>query len=221
MTSTPRNARSRTRKDPAERRAEILETAARLALERGLERVTMQLVAQELGVRPGLISHYFATIDALLCEAFTRAVTREREALLPGAGQESPEGQEGQEASPARQLSAFLRRIGRKDFADLGRLWLNARHLSRYRPTLREVLAEQEAVMRGVLTRVIEEGVRAGEFDTPDPEGACLVILVVIDGLGAYANDDSGYTHPALDDLLFTTAERELGAGPGVLVREG
>ncbi|WP_406209966.1 TetR/AcrR family transcriptional regulator [Kitasatospora sp. NBC_01560] len=206
MTSTPRVAR--TRKAPEERRTEILQTAARLALERGLERVTMQLVADELGVRPGLISHYFPSVDDLLCAAFAQAVTGERDALLPPAEAGLP---------PVRRLSLLLHRLGGADFTDLGRLWLNARHLSRYRPNLRRTVAEQEAVMRDTLTAVIEDGVRSGDFSPADPLGACLVILVTIDGLGSYANDESPFGHPALDTLVLTTAERELGLPAGTL----
>ncbi|MER5757870.1 TetR family transcriptional regulator [Streptomyces sp. NPDC002082] len=200
MTSTPRPAR--TRKTAEERRTEILRTAARLALERGLERVTMQLVADELGVRPGLISHYFPTVDDLLCEAFVRAVARERAALLP---------EEEAALPPTHRLSRLLHRLGGEEFTDLGRLWLNARHLARYRPTLQRAVAGQEAIMRDTLTAVIEDGVRNGEFATTDALGACVVILVAIDGLGSYVNDEPPFTHPALDTLVFTTAERELG----------
>ncbi|MEU3059385.1 TetR/AcrR family transcriptional regulator [Streptomyces subrutilus] len=206
MTSTPRPPR--TRKTAEERRTDILRTAARLALERGLERVTMQLVADELGVRPGLISHYFATVDDLLCEAFVRAVARERAALLP---------EEDAALPPARRLARLLHRLGGEEFTDLGRLWLNARHLARYRPNLRRAVAGQEAIMRATLTAVIEDGVRGGDFTTPDPLGACVVILVAIDGLGSYANDEPPFTHPALDALVFTTAERELGLPVGTL----
>ncbi|MET9949983.1 TetR family transcriptional regulator [Streptomyces sp. NPDC006339] len=208
MTSTPRS--TRIRKDPAERRAEILDTAARLALEQGLERVTMQLVAAELGVRPGLISHYFPAIDALLCEAFARAVTRERDALLPDADRELP---------PVRRMARFLDRIGDPGFANLGRLWLNARHLARYRPNLRRVVVEQEAVMREMLTALIEEGVRAGDFVTDDPAEACVVLLVTVDGLDSYSNTDDGAApcHPVLDTLVLRVAERELGLPHGAL----
>ncbi|MER8188638.1 TetR/AcrR family transcriptional regulator [Kitasatospora sp. NPDC094015] len=206
MTSTPQAAR--TRKSAEERRREILQAAARLSLERGLERTTMQQVADELGVRPGLIGHYFPSIDELLCEAFACAVTGERESLLPQADAV---------LAPTRRLGRLLHRLNGEDFVDFGRLWLNARHLSRYRPTLNAVVAEQEAIMRDALTAVIEDGVRTGEFTTPDPLGACLVILVAIDGLGTYANDTSPFTHPALDTLVFTTAERELGLPAGTL----
>ncbi|MFF0742948.1 TetR/AcrR family transcriptional regulator [Streptomyces sp. NPDC004111] len=206
MTSTPRAVR--TRKTAQERRTEILRTAARLALERGLERVTMQLVADELGVRPGLISHYFPAIDDLLCDAFACAVTRERDALHPEGDAELP---------PTRRLGRLLHRFRGEEFTDLGRLWLNARHLSRYRPKLRDVVAAQEAIMRDSVTALIEDGIRTGEFRTDDAFGVCLALLVTIDGLGAYANDDPAFTHPALDNLLFTTAERELGLAAGTL----
>ncbi|MFF0433701.1 TetR/AcrR family transcriptional regulator [Streptomyces sp. NPDC004327] len=209
MTSTPRG--TRIRKAPAERRAEILDAAARLALEHGLERVTMQQVAGELGVRPGLISHYFPTIDGLLCEAFARAVSRERAALLPAAEQEQ---------QPARRLARFLCRIDDPGFANLGRLWLNARHLARYRPTLRAVVAEQEADMRGILTALIEDGVRTGDFVTGDPLEACVVILVTIDGLDSYTNADEAAPHPVLDTLVWRVAERELGMARGSLRAE-
>ncbi|WP_017573180.1 TetR/AcrR family transcriptional regulator [Nocardiopsis halotolerans] len=197
----------RTRKDPAERRAEILGAAARLALDEGIERVTMKHVAAELGVRPGLISHYFASIDALHREAFEHAVASERSALF-----EAPE-----DASATDRLRAFLSRVDGPEFAELGRLWINGRHLARYRPGLREVVGEQEALMRAALTELVARGRHDGEFTTDDPERVCLVLLVVIDGLHASSNADPGFEHPALDGLAQSVAERELGLAPGTL----
>ena len=57
--STPARARKR----PEERRAEILDTAADIALREGLERITLRAVADQLGVRPGLSSHCCAAAD--------------------------------------------------------------------------------------------------------------------------------------------------------------
>ncbi|GGV23570.1 hypothetical protein GCM10010495_43910 [Kitasatospora herbaricolor] len=147
----------------------------------------------------------------LLQEAFALAVTREREALLPASGAPLP---------PLRRPSRLLNNFGGEEFVGLGRLWLNARHLSRYRPNLRQVVAEQEALTCDALPTVIEDGVRCGDFTTSDAPGACVVIPVAIDGLGAYANEEQPLTHPALDTLVFTTAERELGLAPGAL-RDG
>ncbi|GAA1107100.1 TetR/AcrR family transcriptional regulator [Nocardiopsis metallicus] len=197
----------RVRKAPEERRAEILDAAARLALDEGIERVTMKQVATELGVRPGLISHYFASIDALHCEAFEHAVTAEREALF-----EAPQG-----APALDRLREFLGRVAGERFAELGRLWINGRHLARYRGELRRVVDEQEARMRAGLTELITAGQHAGEFTAADPERVCLVLLVVIDGLHASANSDTRVEHPVLDGLVQSVAERELGLAPGTL----
>ena len=53
------------RKPPKERRAEIIEAAAGIALADGLERVTARRVAEALGVFPGLVNHYFGSADDL------------------------------------------------------------------------------------------------------------------------------------------------------------
>lgn len=88
MTSRPQA--TRIRKPPAERRAEIVRTAAAIALAEGLERITLRRIADELGVRPGLIGHYFPAADDLVSEAFTHAATDERESLLPPGEHELP-----------------------------------------------------------------------------------------------------------------------------------
>ncbi|MGA4538356.1 TetR family transcriptional regulator [Uniformispora flossi] len=206
MTSRPRPAR--TRKAPEERRAEILRTAARIGLEEGLERITLRRVADELGVRPGLVGHYFPAADLLVSEAFADAAARERAALLPADEESLP---------PADRLARYLARLTDGEYLDLSRLWLNARHLSRFKEHLRAAVAAEEAVNRTVLTDLIAEGVRAGEFTTDDPAGATLHILITVDGLGAYANDEGQVDHPVLDDMALTTAERVLGLPKGTL----
>ncbi|WP_406115429.1 TetR/AcrR family transcriptional regulator [Kitasatospora purpeofusca] len=234
MTSRPQAAR--TRKPPGERRAEILHTAARIALDEGLERITLRRVADELGVRPGLIGHYFPAADDLVSEAFAHAAAQERDVLLPPGANEA-------DRSPTARLAGFLVRLTGSDCLDLSRLWLNARHLSRFKPGLRATVREQESLTRSALTGLVEDGVRRGEFRTGDPLGATLHILVTVDGLGAYANDHTDHTdgtdaatdadssdssdssdskgddvdHPALQDLALTVAEHRLGLTPGLL----
>ncbi|MFF7245881.1 TetR/AcrR family transcriptional regulator [Embleya sp. NPDC008237] len=206
MTSSP--PVPRVRKMPEERRAEIVHTAARIALEEGLERITLRRVADELGVRPGLIGHYFPAADDLVSEAFTHAATKERGSLLPDA-----------EAglAPIDRLARFLTRLTDGEYVDLGRLWLNARHVSRFKPGLRAAVRGQEELTRDALTALVDEGVRAGEFTTDDPLAVALHILVNVDGLGAYSNDDTPFDHPALHDMAIATAERLLRLPGGTL----
>ena len=71
VTSRP-NATAR-RKPAGERLAEIIETSGAIAVAEGLDRVTAKRVAAELGVFPGLVSHYFATADELVATAFAHA----------------------------------------------------------------------------------------------------------------------------------------------------
>lgn len=60
-------------------------------------------------------------------------------------------------------------------------------------------------------------GVRAGEFTTDDTVRAALHILITVDGLGAYANDDAPQDGPDYGDAAIETAEVRLGLAPGTL----
>ncbi|MFF8609651.1 TetR/AcrR family transcriptional regulator [Streptomyces sp. NPDC015346] len=206
MTSRPQP--KRTRKLPEERRAEIVETAARIALAEGLEVITLRRVAEELGVRPGLISHYFPVADNLVSEAFTSATAKERDSLLPPHERELP---------PVDRLARFLVRLADGDYRDLSRLWLNARHLSRFKDSLRLAVRTQESATRTALVSLIADGVEAGEFTTDDPHEAALHVLITVDGLGSYANDDAPMDGPDVRDVAIETAEIRLGLAPGTL----
>ncbi|MER6806434.1 MULTISPECIES: TetR/AcrR family transcriptional regulator [Streptomyces] len=199
----------RIRMSPAARRAEIVAAAAAVALAEGLECITLRRVAEELGVRPGLISHYFPAVEDLVAEAYGSAAAAELDDLLPAdrAG-----------ATPTECLARFLARTSGEEYDDISRLWLNARHLSRYRPALRDRVAAQEAAWRERLEAVLRDGVERGEFRTGDPMVTAMQILVVLDGLGMLVN--SADTHddpPAVRRMPVTLAERELGLPPGTL----
>ncbi|MGV9689809.1 TetR/AcrR family transcriptional regulator [Streptomyces sp. NPDC003444] len=200
--------RKRIRKTPEARRAEIVETAARVALTEGLECVTLRRIAEELAVRPGLISHYFPSAEDLVAEAFAVASTGELDSLLPA---ERPHG------TPVQYLARYFALSAGEAYDDISRLWINARHLSRYRPVLRDRVAVQERASDDRLEGLIREGVERGEFRTDDPRTTAIQILVVLDGLGAHANTDRGNHPEAVTRMAVTTAERELGLTAGTL----
>ena len=200
--------RKRIRKSPDARRAEIVEAATGVALTEGLECVTLRRVADELDVRPGLISHYFPSVEDLVAEAFGSAASAELDRLVPV----DPAG-----ATPTRQLADFFGHTSGSAYDAISRLWINARHLSRYRDVLRDRVAEQEAAWRGRLEGVIARGVEREEFRTPDPYVTTIQILVVLDGLGAHANTDTSNRPEAVTRMAITTAERELGLPAGTL----
>ncbi|MDQ0847039.1 hypothetical protein QFZ68_006719 [Streptomyces sp. V1I6] len=120
-------------------------------------------------------------------------------------------------ATPTQHLARFFARATGPAYDDISRLWLNARHLSRYRPALRERVAVQEAAWRDRLGGLIRDGVEQGEFRTADPAVTAIQILVVIDGLGVHANSGTGGRPPAVAGMAVTTAERELCLPAGAL----
>ncbi|MFF5636326.1 TetR/AcrR family transcriptional regulator [Streptomyces sp. NPDC012825] len=202
--------RKRVRKTPEARRAEIVEAAARVALTEGLECVTLRRIAEELAVRPGLISHYFPSAEELVAEAFAVASTGELDSLLPA---ERPHG------TPAQYLARYFALSAGEAYDDISRLWINARHLSRYRPVLRDRVAEQERASDDRLEGLVREGVERGEFRTDDPRATAIQILVVLDGLGAHANTDRTDRPEVVTRMAVSTAERELGLAAGTLTR--
>lgn len=203
MTSSTTSARSRKR--PEERREEILSNAAAIALDEGLERITLRAVAERLAVRPGLITHYFPAAEDLVIDAFTRAALLERERFFPADG------------TPLDRLAHFVGHIESGASAPLARLWLNARHLSRFSPALNTALEEQDALDRARLTTLIHDGIASGDFADVDAEAACMRIFLAVDGGGSYVNAAFTIEHPAHKYFLADVAEWALGIEPGLL----
>ncbi|MCX4844232.1 hypothetical protein [Streptomyces sp. NBC_00893] len=114
------------------------------------------------------------------------------------------------------RLARFLVRLTDGDYRDLSRLWLNARHLSRFKEALREAVGAQESQTRAEVVALVGKGVRAGEFTTDDEVRAALHILITVDGLGAYAND-APQEGPDYGEVAIEAAESRLGLAPGTL----
>jgi AcrR family transcriptional regulator len=197
----------RSRKRPEERREEILAHAADIALEEGLERITLRAVADRLGVRPGLITHYYPAAEDLVIEAFVRAAEVERERFFPASG------------SPLERLAHFVGYIESGTSASLARLWLNARHLSRFGEALRDVLDEQDALDRERMVALLADGVASGDIGPVDVEVACIRIFIAVDGGGSYVNSAGDVGHPAHRHFLSDVTEWTLGLAPGTLRR--
>ncbi|MGW0877188.1 TetR/AcrR family transcriptional regulator [Streptomyces sp. NPDC002740] len=211
---TSRGTAKRVRKAPAERRGEIVAAAAQVGLTEGLECVTLRRVAEELGVRPGLVSHYFPVAEELVAEAFADATSAELDGLLPDDSGD-PGGRNGESVLIA--LRRFLALISGEEFDDISRLWLNARHLSRYRPALHEQVVRQELLWCHRIEEVIKEGVRARAFTSEDPWATAVRILVAIDGTSAYVNTSVQQRQAPITGLVRTVMEAELNLPPGTL----
>ncbi|GAA3937315.1 TetR/AcrR family transcriptional regulator [Microbacterium soli] len=202
MMSTPA---AYSRKQPGQRREEILSAAADIALEAGLERITVRAVAERIGVRPGLISHYFPVVQELVAQAFERAAAGERASILPGGG------------SPRARVAALVVFFASEASVPLSRLWLNARHLSRFSPALAAAVLRQEVANLQGVTAVVEEGIRRGEFTAPDAAAAAKRILMAVDATTISVNDPPSGAHLVDPGFVGDVAAWALGLSDGSL----
>lgn len=211
------SAKKQVRKPAAERKREIVEHAAAIALEFGLERVTVRAVAESLGVRPGLIGHYFPAVEAMVVAAFELAAEGEREYLVPPASA----------GSVIDRLAGFAAYATAKEAEPLARLWLNARNLCRFVPPLEAAVTRQEHKSETLVRALVAEGLADGSLRGVDPKVAAVQMLIAFDGVGSYANSyvpllsavESDGTAAAFETFVARVTELACGLPQGELSR--
>jgi AcrR family transcriptional regulator len=196
------------RKPASERLAEIIEAAAAIAVGEGLDRVTAKRVAAELGVFPGLVSHYFATADELVATAFAHAATAEREQIFRHAALAG---------RPVDRMRRLLQAWLHRDRDPVSLLWLDAWQASRRRPALLAEVGRQMNADLDRLAAVIADGIEAGDFPIDHPGEPALQILSLVDGLSVQAATRQTLDYTAVRSMAIGTTERLLGLPPGTL----
>ena len=206
VTSRPQTAQRRKR--ASQRRAEITETAAAIAVSEGLEKVTAKRVADASGVFPGLVSHYFGTADELVAAAFAHAAASEREKLFGDAAAAGP---------PMAQLRRLLTCWLDADRDPVSLLWLDAWQASRRRPALRQEVTRQMTADSDRLSALIRSGTEAGDWAAADPAGTATQILSLVDGHSVQAATRRTLDYTVVAAMVITVTERLLGLPPGAL----
>jgi AcrR family transcriptional regulator len=174
MSST--SIKTRTRKSPQQRSAEILEAATQLAREQGLSVLTLRSVADRAGVASGLIAHYQPSMDDLVATVYSNLVRveiREVEALL------------GEHPVASARMAALIGTLLDGTREDLTVVWVEAWALGRRNPALAVAVREQMDAWHDLVSKVIDDGCASGVFTTPNPSDAAWQLLGMIDGLNA------------------------------------
>ena len=179
----------------------MIEAAAAIAVNDGLDKVTAKRVAAALGVFPGLVDHYFSA-DQLVAAAFAHAASTERNELFDDA-ESAPD--------PAAQLQCLLTAWLQPGSDAISLLWLDAWQASRHRPALREEVAAQmnEDVHR--LARLIQLGIDSGQLGVDDPDTAAVQIMSLIDGLSVQAAIRGTFDYTDVQTLVIAVIEQILG----------
>lgn len=173
MTVETRDAK---RKIPAERRMELLAKAVEVAAAEGLSAVTLRRVAADLGVTPGLVSHYFSSAEQLIIAAFRTAAVADLAAarsLVDAA------------ASPLDKMAALMDYVLDDSSDDASALWLEAWSLGRRNAALAAEAKELTDQWLACIADIVRAGVADGTFDVDDVDVAARRLLTMIDGLGA------------------------------------
>jgi AcrR family transcriptional regulator len=187
----------------AERREELLRAAIEQISARGVAALRIADVAAALGVSSALVLYHFSTKERLVAAAFTHAAEDDLARLRKLLGRRT---------SALRRLRAAVRWYAPTGQAKGWRLWIEGWAASLREPALREVTRELDRQWKAAIAEVIADGVAAGEFPCPDPDGAALRLTALLDGLAVQLTSYTGAVSRAralrwVDEAL----ARELG----------
>ena len=150
-----------TRKEPAERRAELIAATAALMLERGFGAVTTREVTSRVGVGSGLLNHYFPweELRRLGFEAVAREGTS---ATFPGTPA----------ADPVRRLRRLIRESFSRHADPYWRVWVEAIDEAAADRELAAVVGRCAESFRSRFESLLRDGVDSRAWSCADPTGA-------------------------------------------------
>jgi AcrR family transcriptional regulator len=156
------------------RREEIIDAMVEQISTRGIAATRVADVAMAMGVSTGLIFYHFETKEALLAEAFPRAMQHDMDDLAKILGRKSP---------ASTRLKAVIKLYGPSGGAPGWRLWIDGWAAALRDPGLVQAMRDIDNVWRTAVQDLIVEGNEAGEFCCRAPEVSAARITALLDGL--------------------------------------
>jgi AcrR family transcriptional regulator len=199
--------RTRTRKAPAERAAEIVAAATAIARENGLSALTLRAVAERVGVASGLIAHYQRSMDDLVATVYTDLVEEEIgdiRAMLQT------------ETDSVAGMRLLLRTLLDGSREDITVVWVEGWALARRNEPLARAVRAQMSAWQQLLADAIDAGRADGVFKTENTHDVAWQLMGMIDGINAQSLVRDVDPATALTQLR-RAAETLLGAVPGAL----
>lgn len=147
---------------------ELLAAAVRLFRQRGYHDTSMQDLAEAVGVQRGSLYHYIEAKEDLLWEIMDRTMRRLLDAVEPVAASAARPSEKLRRAIEAHLAVAAEHRD------ELVVLHVELKSLS---PSRRQRMLVLRDRYEGLFRRMVEEGVRAGEFRPADPKTVGLAVL--------------------------------------------
>ena len=161
------------RAEPDLRRQSLIDACARVLAREGAAGTSVRVIAREAGVSPGLITHYFSGIDALVAATYAevdQTVTAVIEAAVAAAGDD-----------PRARLDAFVTASFAPAIADRALLatWIAFWGLVTARADIARQHDDQYAGFRARLTALLADcGVAPAQG-----RSAAIAVTALVDGL--------------------------------------
>jgi AcrR family transcriptional regulator len=156
------------------RREEIIDAMVEQIAERGIAATRVADVAAAMGVSTGLIFYHFETKEALLAEAFPRAMQHDLEDLEKILARKTP---------PSSRLRAVVKLYVPAGGAPGWRLWIDGWAAALRDPGLVQAMRDIDNIWRSAVHDLIVEGNAVGEFRCRAPEVSAARITALLDGL--------------------------------------
>ena len=163
-----------------DRRSEILDAAAQVISERGVDRARLADIAEEAGVSLGLVQYYFRHRTPLLVATFERESERIASVWTSVVDPIAP---------PLERLVGYLSLCTPVGSASAARsfgpgwsFWMQMWSYSYRDETVREVVPKVYASFASPFANAIKEGIESGEFDDVDVSMVVDRLVSLIDG---------------------------------------
>lgn len=197
------------RKRPEERREEILRAAGEVVLREGFGRTSARDLAAAVGVSPGLLHHYFPSMDEVLARAVELFSEEDLETLATQIGDDG--------VGPLVHLDRILRWCVPAPADPSCSFWVESwsegLHNAGVAAATRGLNETWHAGLADVLRRAVEDD----DARCDDPEGSAWRLLALIDGLTVQVLVYGSLGPEDLLAQLRTSAELELDLTPGTL----
>jgi AcrR family transcriptional regulator len=207
-------------KDPAVRRAEILDAAQRLLVTKGYEQMGVQDILDELHISKGAFYHYFDSKLALLAAVIDRMQEAVREPLVSLT--------EDAELSATDKLRGFFstafgwKTTRREFFMNLLRVWYSPDNAVVRRQVHDNALRQLAPLLEQIIGQGISEQVLT--ITSPDDMGRVALVMAIdlSDRVAEWLLTDASGRQPVADIVhtvaLYSAAvERLLGAPSGTV----
>ena len=168
------------------RRQSLIHATAACLAEHGLAGTSVRAICARAGVSPGLLTHYFAGVDALIAETYRETTQRVSRTLRQARDQARDE--------PKAQLTAFLTASFQPPIAEPALLatWLAFWSAVNSNPTIADIHRETYKDYRSELERMLH----ACGVSFPDVGPIAIALTALVDGLWLELTlDPSTFSH--------------------------